>query len=288
VLRFLPPLRIHIWGGLGSQLFGVSVAHDLSNRFRGRKIKLVLHTSGVTHRVPEVIRLFPAFDYELRDDYSGAKLSENSSGPALIDSFRVLLKKSMRFLFFLQTANDDDEFSRVKVWTISLRGHYSYRSITHEFYCFLEKSIREVEGIDSVDQKSTCVIHYRLGDLLELQEKSPIPVEVIFDELEKARHKLFFIDVVIFSDSPKVALERFSNLAAEKVSAPEANTFEVLANSIRADYFIGTSSKISFWIAGLRASIFESSSSLPISNDREYRNMLHGARTRVTGYPRET
>ena len=287
MLSFLPPLRIHVWGGLGSQLFGVSVAHDLSNRFPGRKIKVVLHTSGVTHRVPEVIRLFPAFEYEIRDDYSGERLSENSSGRALRDSFRALLKKSMRVLFFLQTANDDDGFSRVKMWTLSLRGHYSYRSITHEFYDLLEKSIREVKGINSVDQKSICVIHYRLGDLLELQEKNPIPVEMIFDELEKARHKLFFTNVVIFSDSPKVALERFSKFDAEKVSAPEANTFEVMANSIRAGYFIGTSSKISFWIAGIRTSIFESSSSLPKSNDREYRNMLHGATNSVTGYPRE-
>lgn len=286
MLQFLPPLRIHVWGGLGSQLFGVLLAHDLSNRFRRRKIKLVLHTSGVTHRVPEVIRLFPAFEYELRDDYLGEKFSENSSGPSLRDSFRALLKKSMRVLFFLQTANDDHEFSRVKVWTLSLRGHYSYRSITHEFYSLLEKSIREVKSIDTVDQKSTCVIHYRLGDLLELQEKNPIPVEVIFDELEKARHKLFFNNVVIFSDSPKVALERFSKFGTQNVSAPDTNTFEVMASSIRAGYFIGTSSKISFWIAGLRASILESSS-LPISNDREYRNILHGATNCVTGYPRE-
>ena len=173
------------------------------------------------------------------------------------------------------------------MWTLSLRGHYSYRSITNEFYSLLEKSIREVKGIDSVDQKSTCVIHYRLGDLLELQEKNPIPVEVIFDELEKARHKLFFINVVVFSDSPKVALERFSKFGIQNVSAPDVNTLEVIANSIRAGYFIGTSSKISFWIAGLRASIFESSSSLPISNDREYRNMLHEATNSITGYPRE-
>ena len=287
MLQFLPPLRIHVWGGLGSQLFGVSLAHDLSNRFRRRKITLVLHTSGVTHRVPEVISLFPAFEYELRDDYLGEKFSENFSGPSLRDSFQALLKKSMRVLFFLQTANDDHEFLRVKVWTLSLRGHYSYRSITNEFYSLLEKSIREVKGIDSVDQKSTCVIHYRLGDLLELQEKNPIPVEVIFDELEKARHKLFFINVVVFSDSPKVALERFSKFGTQNVSAPDANTLEVIANSIRAGYFIGTSSKISFWIAGLRASIFESSSSLPISNDREYRNMLHEATNSITGYPRE-
>lgn len=287
MLQFLPPLRIHVWGGLGSQLFGVSLAHDLSNRFRRRKIKLVLHTSGVTHRLPEVISLFPAFEYELRDDYLGEKFSENFTGPSLRDSFRALLKKSMRVLFFLQTANDDHEFLRVKVWTLSLRGHYSYRSVTNEFYSLLEKSIREVKGIDSVDQKSTCVIHYRLGDLLELQEKNPIPVEVIFDELEKERHKLFFINVVVFSDSPKVALERFSKFGIQNVSAPDVSTLEVIANSIRAGYFIGTSSKISFWIAGLRASIFESSSSLPISNDREYRNMLHEATNSITGYPRE-
>lgn len=287
MLSFLPPLRIHVWGGLGSQLFGVSVAHDLSKRFRGRKIKIVLHTSGVTHRVPEVIRLFPAFEYELRDDYSGGKSSKNSSGIASRHSFRSLLKNSMRFLFLLQTANDDSEYLTVKKWTLSLRGHYSYRSITHEFYSLLEKSIREVKGTNSIDQKTTCVIHYRLGDLLELQEKNPIPVEVIFDELEKVRRKRSLVNFVIFSDSPKVALERFSKFSAKKISAPEVNTYEVIANSIQVGYFIGTSSKISFWIAGLRASIFETSSSLPISNYREYQNMLDGATNRVTGYPRE-
>ena len=48
------PLRVHCWGGLGSQLYALAVAYDLQRKYPKRKIKLLLHTGGVTKRVSEL------------------------------------------------------------------------------------------------------------------------------------------------------------------------------------------------------------------------------------------
>ena len=57
ILRFLPALRVHSWGGFGSQLFTAYVVLKLQKQFTNRRIKVVVHTSGVTRRVSE-------FDFE--------------------------------------------------------------------------------------------------------------------------------------------------------------------------------------------------------------------------------
>ena len=44
------PISIHCWGGLGSQLFTWAMAEKIAKEYPRRKIKLVLHSSGVTKR----------------------------------------------------------------------------------------------------------------------------------------------------------------------------------------------------------------------------------------------
>jgi hypothetical protein len=286
MLKFLPVLKIHAWGGLGSQLFAVSIAYDLFKSFPGRRIRIVLHTGGVTYRLPEVVTLFPGYEFGFRDDYRLDIAPQQSSEKPLNGQLRSFLKKISRILHLVETANDEFEFKRIKFWTLSLRGHYSYRTIPREFYLQLDKSIKELVTNHSTWLNYTCAIHYRLGDLLTLQEKKPLPVDLIMQELAKVKKENHLENFLIFSDSPDIALERLSPLGSELLNAPYKNSLEVIDNSVHAKYFVGTSSKISFWIAGLRASVYGLPSSLPVGNQREYGSLFVGVNKYVRGYPR--
>ena len=68
-----------MWGGLGSQLFGVSLVHSLKKRFPNRSIITVLHSSGVTRRDPEIIKLFPELDFVISDDFIGRAFHDSGS-----------------------------------------------------------------------------------------------------------------------------------------------------------------------------------------------------------------
>jgi len=287
MLKFLPPLKIHTWGGLGSQLFAVSIANDLLKRFPGRRMRIILHTGGVTHRFPEVVSLFPHYKFGYTDDYRLDNSSQQSSKRQFGGQVRNCLKSVSRILSLVETANNDFEFKRVKFWTLSLRGHYSYRTIPGDFYIQLDRSIKEMVTNHSTWLSFTCAIHYRLGDLLTLQEKKPLPVELIIQELDKVKKEYHLENFLIFSDSPNIALERLSSLGSKLLSAPSKNSLGVIDNSVHAKYFVGTSSKISFWIAGLRASVYGLPSSLPIGNQREYEGLFVEVNKFVKGYPRD-
>jgi hypothetical protein len=288
MLRFLPILKIHAWGGLGSQLFAVSTAYELLKRFPSRRIKIVLHTGGVTYRNPEVVSLFPGYEFEYTDDYSHDNSSQQTSVKLVGSRIRIFLKSILKILSIVETANNDLEFNRVKFWTLSLRGHYSYRSISQDFYLLLHRSILGATPNHETREVKTCAIHYRLGDLLTLHEKKPIPVELIMHELNQISRETRIENFLVFSDSPSIALERLSPLDLHLLSASTKDSLEVINMSVDVEYFVGTSSKISFWIAGLRGSIYRLPSSLPKSNLNEYKNLFAGVDDCITGYPRDS
>ena len=64
--KLLPSLEIHIWGGLGSQLYALSLG--LRNDFEKRRVVLVFHNSGVTKRNREAQKLFDFF-FECKEIY---------------------------------------------------------------------------------------------------------------------------------------------------------------------------------------------------------------------------
>jgi len=67
---WVPPIRVHCWGGLGSQLFGWSLYEDLQIRYPSRRIHVYLHQGGVTQRPSEIDHvfekgiIFKVFDYD--------------------------------------------------------------------------------------------------------------------------------------------------------------------------------------------------------------------------------
>ena len=64
-------LRIHSWGGLGSQLFALSLIFDLVRKFPKKRIELIHHTAGVTRRLFEVdFMLNSKTELVVKDDFT--------------------------------------------------------------------------------------------------------------------------------------------------------------------------------------------------------------------------
>lgn len=259
-------MRIHAWGGLGSQLFAVALASDISRRFPERKLVIVLHSSGVTKRGPEVCEVFPEFKYFEVDDFSNRK---NHDSKLKNRSFKKLIRRLLRFsaLFMGLIAEENDCNSKLAHrWTFSIRGHYSHRQIGNNFLAELKKRLSQLSKLEASNYNTTAVIHYRLGDLLELTNKNPIAVERIlyvvsqFTEMES---------VTVLSDSPQRVhrlLESFPSVHEFQIQ--ELTTVQTIWAATQAKVFIGTSSKISYWAVLLRLHQKESLQNFMPSEDK--------------------
>ena len=272
--RLLPALKIHTWGGLGSQLFSVAIATEILRRFPRRSIVIVLHTGGVTRRLPEVVQLYPEFEYRFVDDHTNLHTSPLGSSK----SVKLVIFKILKTLFgnigLILNSNSDFEFDCIRPWTLSLRGHYSYRSITGEFLRSLDLRLqkmypRVIEGIES----ALC-LHYRLGDLLDLEEKSPLPSVKILEQIEDFLRDSKERNVILFSDSTEEALQRLQGNNSINFIVSKGDTTEVMRQAAQSLFFIGTSSKVSFWVAAIRGTVYRRKSSLPLVNQTQYHNML--------------
>ena len=179
-----PAIRVHTWGGYGSQLFTAYLLLKLKRRFPNRRIKAINHTSGVTRRVTEFNFDSIGVKVVQAEDFETTNLSNDllDTSPKFPQSFRVwarwraiqTLKKSK----IIVDSNNDKSFDSIKPWTIAIRGHYTNLKIQKEFVVELYRSILG-SRIHSEMQTSKIVIHYRLGDLVSLKQKSPVNPEKI-------------------------------------------------------------------------------------------------------------
>jgi hypothetical protein len=233
-------------------------------------MKIVLHTGGVTRRIPEVAELFPEYEYQYEEDFQQTKKVAVESITSEGGVLRNTLKRILSAVGLLAQCNDDRATKRLLPWVISIRGHYSYRTINSEFMYRVAERCESINESKITNLKKSCIIHYRLGDLLVINEKNPISVQSVVSEYIKVQKKIETEELVVFSDSPSEARSRFSNLLSDEFLVFDSRTSLVIANAIRAKYFIGTSSKVSFWIAGLREVVYQSSSSLPSENVDQY------------------
>ncbi len=273
-MALTPKLRIHAWGGLGSQLFAVALLKDIQKASPKRKMTIFLHTGGVTRRIPEVVDLFPEISFSYTDDFSSRQGGSTLRIRNLSASLSPLLKTFLSLLNVTLSCDDDASFKNICGWTRSIRGHYSYRTINHEFLEMLNERLENAyQG--GLIKEGVCSIHYRLGDLLHLENKGPLAPKVLLDELERISIVSNFSEVEVFSDSPSRALELLNPSGQERMSAPDVDTISVLARAIQADCFLGTSSKVSFWIAGIRSVVFGKASSVPSCNKREIAGILN-------------
>ena len=245
----MPPLNIHAWGGLGSQLFALSLAFELKACFPKRSQVIILHTGGVTKRFPEIISLFPEFNYFEVDDF---RQDHGGSESKTIHLKRVIRKltRSLALVTGLLAEENNGKKGKVAPWTLSVRGHYLYRKVDEKFLTILYERLSSVVDLGEKDTFGGTIVHYRLGDLIQLSDKSPIRPERILNALQSiGTHKM----LTVLSDSPNLASELLNdNLHGLTFRALELSTQSTLLAATQGEIFLGSSSKISYWVILLR------------------------------------
>lgn len=216
-----------------------------------------------------MVELFPEYQYEYIEDFKIPTKVDYAVSIKSKNSLKLLLRKTLQALGFLAECNNDNQFRSLNLWTLSIRGHYSYRSINPIFLSHLSSLFRSLEAKDSIDVSDVCVIHYRLGDLISLAEKNPVNAHSLSGEYNEIRKAIGFNGLIVFSDSPIEAEHLLKPLIFSRMMIKEARTSDVIAAGIQSSYFIGTSSKVSFWIVGIRAVLYGKGSSLPIGDFAE-------------------
>jgi len=253
----LPPLRIHVWGGYGSQLYALYLALSLSNRFPKRNIHIIAHSSGVTERKLEIDR-YGLFKTIQRNDfrfYAPDTSNTEYKGSGSTSNVKSLLKRIILFTGFLATCNNEREFKRLRPWVLSIRGHYTHLAFEPKVLEILYRLISNTKSSERMPFQ-TIGLQYRLGDLMTLASKAPVPASLIAGKIREIEN-FERIGVTLFSDSTEVAEERMlheldgsTSLLIAKMEPDE--TIVTLANTF---VFIGTTSKISVWAAIFRAVI---------------------------------
>ena len=246
-------LKIHCWGGLGSQLYALAIANSLQAKFKRRRISLVLHTGGVSKRLAELnfIENLP-FEVNQVNDFSPSTRREHEIVKLKDRNSRKILKNVLYFTRFVCTANTDSEFTKIRPWTLALRGHYSYRTIESSFYDYLLLNLKDKVTDSSVDQ-NVISIHYRMGDLLQLTNKSVYPVEKIVEKVNELIETNNYSKIIVYSDSPKNVEDALISAGLNKnFIVRDVDTIDVISECASSEYFIGTNSKVSLWIVNIR------------------------------------
>ena len=254
--RIFPVVQLHCWGGLGSQLYAWAFRLNLEERFPHRRFVLVTHESGISQRVSELNAFFPDSVKCVQDfsvESQGWMQPETNQKNEIKLKFRVTLKKFFAKIGFVLSDENGIESIRIKPWTLQIRGHFSLLLIQPRFIDVIHSKITgtvETEKINKFIDKT--VIHYRLGDLLKLNDKGPVSPErvlKIIQQLEKDGER----EISLFSDTPEIALERLSRSMISIVTVEELGAVDTLMALSESNVLIGTNSKLSVW-----ASLFRS------------------------------
>jgi hypothetical protein len=248
---FLPPLKVHVWGGFGSQLFALIVGWRLSKRFKFRRIYLVFHSSGVTERVRELpsqwLEDFTVI--EVRDFEHSQFERESYYIKQVGKSLREIAPLFLENIGFLNRANTDQDFLQIKPWLFEVRGHYTgFRLEESELSRLM--SLLRLESHDS--HSNSLSIHYRLGDLLSLSNKTYVKPNRVIDIVMRISEQ--HTPLVIFSDSTQDVLSNIldkliGNRTIYFKQLPPIDTIRICTSAI---LFIGTNSKLSLWITLFR------------------------------------
>jgi len=265
---FLPALRVHTWGGFGSQLFTAYIILKLQRDIPQRRIMAVNHTSGVSRRTIE-------FDFESIgvaskqiEDFNGKDVTTTGfiSNKGILGRFFQFLKVlTVRFLKgtkIIVEANSDTSFSSIKPWTLALRGHYTNISLENDLVKDLYALLINSRNHTKVNS-SKVVIHYRLGDLLTLKEKSPVSTERI-----DAILSLIIAENVVpmlLTDSSEDEFSKYVSQSSilQKCIPITLDPLHTLQLCIGAEVFVGTGAKISLWAAIFRQFLLQQTSYLP-------------------------
>ena len=243
-------LKIHCWGGLGSQLLALNYYLRVQELYPRKRIILVLHTGGITARNSEIDFLSNKINLLKVDDYragSNDKQSHTTDSNSIFNFVKASIKPLANNFRFVIT--DDKKVLKVKFWTFSVRCTYTSNILRKQDIVHMA----DILGItsNSAEQNFTGV-HYRMGDLPTLKPSALVPLDSISKIINDLIKAGAVIDKVrIYSDS----IIDNSNLQLPKEIDSEwksVDTLQTISELSKAQYFIGTSSKVSLWVAIFR------------------------------------
>jgi hypothetical protein len=251
--KLFPPIQVHVWGGFGSQLYGLLFASRLKQATLGRDFKLIFHKSGVTERHLQIpFEVLKTLNYLEVNDFTPVRT--NTSGINLSNSVikfsRVLILKFLLFTGLLATANNEDEFKSLKPWVIWVRGHYTGLKQSESNLL----NLRDLLGIKPPHNSNHLIlVHLRLGDLIYLQSKTFVDPDIVFAQIDQfdLSHP---IEVV--SDSPVLEVTEIIKSVSLRYRIRSIENLDIdstIRRCLEAGVFIGTNSKVSVWIAIFRA-----------------------------------
>jgi hypothetical protein len=186
----------------------------------------------------------------------------------------ALMFGALRFPFkslgLVAEANTNSEFRSLKPWVISLRGHYSKRTISSDVSSLISKEFfRDVSISENNQWDSELAVHFRLGDLLHLESKKPLEVQSVVTGLQHARSSLSNADseIIVCSDSIDIAISKLGACFPDaKFASAQLPPRETVFLLMQASKFVGTPSKISEWVTVFR---------------------IHGGENQITWLPRQ-
>ena len=243
-------LKIHCWGGLGSQLLALNYYLRVQELYPRKRIILVLHTGGITARNSEIDFLSNKINLLKVDDYragSNDKQSHTTDSNSIFNFVKASIKSLANNFRFVIT--DDKKVLKVKFWTFSVRCTYTSNILRKQDIVHMA----DILGItsNSAEQNFTGV-HYRMGDLPTLKPSALVPLDSISKIINDLNKAGAVIDKVrIYSDS----IIDNSNLQLPKeidYKWKSVDTLQTISELSKAQYFIGTSSKVSLWVAIFR------------------------------------
>ena len=243
-------LKIHCCGGLGSQLLALNYYLRVQELYPRKRIILVLHTGGITARNSEIDFLNDKINLLKVDDYrvgSKDKQSLTTDSNSMFNFVKVSIKSLANNFRFVIT--DDKKVLKVKFWTFSVRCTYTSNILRKQDIVHMA----DILGIisNSSEQNFTGV-HYRMGDLPTLKPSALVPLDSVSKVINDLVKAGTVIDKVrIYSDS----IIENSNLQLPKEIDSEwksVDTLQTISELSKARYFIGTSSKVSLWVAIFR------------------------------------
>lgn len=243
-------LKIHCWGGLGSQLLALNYYLRVQEMFPRKRIILVLHTGGITARNSEIDFLSNQINLLKVDDYrasSNDKQSHTTDSNSIFNFVKASIKPLANNFRFVIT--DDKKVLKVKFWTFSVRCTYTSNILRKQDVV----RMADILGITSNSSEQNFTgVHYRMGDLPTLKPSALVPLDSISKIINDLNKAGAVIDKVrIYSDS----IIENSNLQLPKEIDSKwksVDTLQTISELSKARYFIGTSSKVSLWVAIFR------------------------------------
>ena len=256
----MPAVRIHCWGGFGSQLFAILQYWNLQRRFPGRKLVLVIHTSGVTRRDIETESLLRNIPFKVVDDFERQRgpttkqLKSSSKIEVIKAKLYILPKVLMKTTGLLSDLENTKAYDSIKPWLLTVRGHYTRYPFSSADLLKLYEVISSIDSEDLGGESMVDVltIQYRLGDLLNLSNKGFVDSKLLSDIANSIVDKSHISNTILLTDSPAEAMQLLdtSNRNWKVANLSPISTIKLCVDSSE---FIGSNSKISFWITVFRA-----------------------------------